>query len=38
MHYMRFLVGYEPHANKRVAHHMLLYGCEEPGIPGAEVW
>lgn len=26
-----FLTGFVPHADKQVAHHMLLYGCEEPG-------
>ncbi|CAC5378602.1 FBN2_3 [Mytilus coruscus] len=33
-----YIVGFEPHANKKVAHHMLLYGCDTPGIPGAKVW
>ncbi|CAG2226189.1 unnamed protein product [Mytilus edulis] len=33
-----YIVDLEPHANKKVAHHMLLYGCDTPGIPGAKVW
>ena len=24
-------VGFEPHANMAIAHHILLYGCEVPG-------
>lgn len=34
------LVGFEPHASMHTAHHMLLYGCAEPGIPAGldEVW
>jgi peptidylglycine monooxygenase len=26
-----YLTGFEPHANMSMAHHMLLYGCAEPG-------
>lgn len=26
-----YIVGYEPNATMNTAHHMLLYGCEEPG-------
>ncbi|XP_033125194.1 probable peptidylglycine alpha-hydroxylating monooxygenase 1 [Anneissia japonica] len=26
-----FIVGYKPHAEMGTAHHMLLYGCSEPG-------
>ena len=26
-----YIVGFEPRAEQRTAHHMLLYGCEEPG-------
>ena len=25
------LVGFRPNASKQTAHHMLIYGCEEPG-------
>lgn len=25
------LVGFEPNATMNTAHHMLLYGCGEPG-------
>lgn len=32
-----YIVGFEPHANKKVAHHMLLYGCDAPGAD-TEVW
>jgi len=28
---MHFLVGFEPLANSHQVHHILLYGCEEPG-------
>ncbi|ELU10262.1 hypothetical protein CAPTEDRAFT_156752 [Capitella teleta] len=27
----KYLTGFVPHANMSTAHHMLLYGCEEPG-------
>ncbi|XP_013413906.1 peptidylglycine alpha-hydroxylating monooxygenase-like [Lingula anatina] len=27
----KYVVGFVPHANMSTAHHMLLYGCEEPG-------
>lgn len=26
-----FKVGYKPNATMNTAHHMLLYGCGEPG-------
>ena len=26
-----YITGFSPHANQRTAHHMLLFGCEEPG-------
>jgi len=26
-----FIVGFRPNATKMTAHHMLIYGCEEPG-------
>ncbi|XP_037945702.1 peptidylglycine alpha-hydroxylating monooxygenase [Teleopsis dalmanni] len=26
-----YIIGYEPNATMNTAHHMLLYGCEEPG-------
>ena len=26
-----WLTGYEPGAEQRTAHHMILYGCREPG-------
>nr|XP_014098330.2 peptidylglycine alpha-hydroxylating monooxygenase [Bactrocera oleae] len=26
-----FIVGYEPNATMNTAHHMLVYGCGEPG-------
>ena len=25
------VVGFRPNATKMTAHHMLIYGCEEPG-------
>jgi hypothetical protein len=31
-YYLCYLVGYEPRAEQETAHHMLLFGCEEPGI------
>ena len=27
------IVGFRPNATKMTAHHMLIYGCEEPGMP-----
>lgn len=27
----KYLVGFQPHANMEIAHHILLYGCDEPG-------
>lgn len=32
-----FIVGFEPKADMHTAHHMLLFGCEEPGSD-EEVW
>lgn len=32
-----FIVGFIPNATMETAHHMLLYGCEEPGSD-EEVW
>ncbi|KAL5004013.1 hypothetical protein ScPMuIL_017469 [Solemya velum] len=32
-----FMTGFKPHANKDIAHHMLLYGCTTPGSQ-AKVW
>ena len=26
-----WVLGYEPGAEQRTAHHMILYGCREPG-------
>ena len=26
-----YIVGFEPRAEKKTAHHMLLYGCKTPG-------
>ena len=26
-----FITGYEPHADRKTAHHMLIYGCKTPG-------
>ena len=26
-----WITGYEPGAEQRTAHHMILYGCREPG-------
>ena len=26
-----YIVGFQPNATKATAHHMLVYGCEEPG-------
>lgn len=28
---LQLLVGFEPNATMNTAHHMLLYGCGEPG-------
>ncbi|OWF47554.1 Peptidylglycine alpha-hydroxylating monooxygenase [Mizuhopecten yessoensis] len=34
-----YIVGFHPHANKDIAHHMLLYGCKEPGVRGDDaIW
>ncbi|XP_068233218.1 peptidylglycine alpha-hydroxylating monooxygenase isoform X2 [Palaemon carinicauda] len=32
-----YVTAFEPNATMETAHHMLLYGCEEPGSDG-EVW
>lgn len=32
-----FITAFSPRANKDVAHHILLYGCEEPGSTSS-VW
>lgn len=32
-----FTVGFEPNATMNTAHHMLLYGCGEPGADNP-VW
>jgi len=32
-----FIVGFKPNASMHTAHHMLIYGCEEPGSE-APVW
>lgn len=32
-----YIVGFKPHANMKIAHHMLLYGCSTPGS-SAKVW
>ncbi|XP_069137086.1 probable peptidylglycine alpha-hydroxylating monooxygenase 1 isoform X1 [Argopecten irradians] len=29
-----YVVGFRPHANKDIAHHILLYGCKQPGVRG----
>lgn len=29
--YFIIKVGFEPKANDHTVHHMLLYGCSEPG-------
>lgn len=31
-----YIVGYEPNATMNTAHHMLLYGCGEPGSSNAQ--
>jgi len=30
-----YIVGFQPNATKATAHHMLVYGCEEPGSMSA---
>jgi peptidylglycine monooxygenase len=32
-----WITGFEPHSNMKTAHHMLLFGCAEPGSD-ADVW
>uniref|UniRef100_A0A2A4JAW7 Copper type II ascorbate-dependent monooxygenase N-terminal domain-containing protein n=1 Tax=Heliothis virescens TaxID=7102 RepID=A0A2A4JAW7_HELVI len=32
-----YIVGFEPNATMHTAHHMLLYGCSEPGS-NESVW
>lgn len=32
-----YIVGFRPHANMETSHHVLLYGCGEPGSKNA-VW
>ena len=36
-----FIVGFKPNASMHTAHHMLIYGCEEPGnnmFPASSIW
>ncbi|KAG1682524.1 Peptidylglycine alpha-hydroxylating monooxygenase [Nymphon striatum] len=33
-----YIVGFEPNATMKIAHHILLYGCTEPGYKPGEVW
>ena len=28
-----YVTGFEPSADKRTAHHMILFGCKSPGKP-----
>ncbi len=37
LQFLFFSAGFIPHANKSTAHHMLLYGCTEPGTTHS-VW
>ncbi|XP_040581267.1 peptidylglycine alpha-hydroxylating monooxygenase [Lepeophtheirus salmonis] len=32
-----FIIGFKPNASQHTAHHMLIYGCTEPGSTN-EVW
>ncbi|KHJ74992.1 copper type II ascorbate-dependent monooxygenase domain protein [Oesophagostomum dentatum] len=34
---VHYIVGYKPHVGEGNAHHILLFGCEEPGSDD-EVW
>jgi len=33
-----YIIGYEPNASMNTAHHMLLYGCGEPGSLNQPYW
>lgn len=34
-----YIVGFTPHANMDIAHHILLYGCKNPGVRNTkDVW
>ncbi|CAL1535410.1 unnamed protein product [Lymnaea stagnalis] len=34
----RYITGFIPNANAMIAHHILLYGCLEPGGAEDEIW
>ncbi|XP_012944541.1 probable peptidylglycine alpha-hydroxylating monooxygenase 1 [Aplysia californica] len=34
----RYITGFIPNADAKIAHHILLYGCTEPGAEPGEVW
>ncbi len=33
-----YVVGFRPNSSQHIAHHMLVYGCEEPGSDDGDVW
>ncbi len=33
-----YIVGFRPNSTHEIAHHMLIYGCEEPGSDDGDVW
>ncbi|CAH1795941.1 unnamed protein product [Owenia fusiformis] len=34
----KYITGFVPHGESMIAHHILLYGCEEPGAADESVW
>ncbi|GFO46325.1 peptidylglycine alpha-hydroxylating monooxygenase-like [Plakobranchus ocellatus] len=33
-----YITGFIPNADANIAHHVLLYGCEEPGAEPGRIW
>ena len=33
-----FVTGFRPNSTHHIAHHMLVYGCEEPGAMQVRQW
>ncbi len=33
-----YIVGFRPNSTHEIAHHMLIYGCEEPGSNNGDIW
>ncbi len=33
-----YIVGFRPNSTHEIAHHMLIFGCEEPGLDSGDIW